>query len=248
MEIQVNTKQDNSVSRISLIKEIKTPLAFFVLVVLVTEGILGFLASKATGIDFTILVIGMIITLFALIGVVAYLANKSQKQFTDHETIKIIDFRHDVFISSPMAAIQNDEKYKENRKDVKKIAEVFHKECKFKSVFFAGQEIESLKDFEAPNISAADDIQELRASKYFVLHYPEKIVSSVLFEAGVALELGIPSLYFVKDRNHLPFLMQQAEMAFTNVKIYEFNTTEDIEAIFKNHGERVFFFHPENTN
>lgn len=241
-------RKNNSASRISLIKEIRTPLAFFALTVLVVEGILGFLASKATGMDFTILVIGMITTLFALIGAVAYLANKSPDRLTGRTPTEIEQFidRHDVFISSPMAAIQDDEKYKENRKNVLKLVEVFRKECKFKSVYFAGHEIESMKDFEAPNISAGDDIQELRASKYFVLHYPEKIVSSVLFEAGVALELGIPSLYFVKDRDHLPFLMRQAEMAFSNVKIYEFNTADDIVALFKKNGERLFSFHPEN--
>jgi hypothetical protein len=247
----VNTQQQGKdASRISLIKEIRTPLAFFALAILVVEGILGFLASKATGIDFTILVIGMITILAALIGVVAYLANKSPDRLAGRTPTEVEDIiaRHDVFISSPMAAMQDDEKYKDNRKDVLKLVEVFHKECKFKSVYFAGHDIESMKDFEAPNISAGDDIQELRASKYFVLHYPEKIVSSVLFEAGVALELGIPSLYFVKDRSHLPFLMRQAEMAFPNVKIYEFKTADDIVALFKKHGERLLSFHPQSES
>jgi hypothetical protein len=243
----VNTqRQDNDASRQSLIKEIKTPLAFFSLVVLVTEGILGLLASKATGIDFTILVVGMILTIFALIGSVAYLSNKQTSTSNSGTTTKH-SIKHEVFISSPMAAIQDDEKYRENRKSVMKIVEVFRKCCRFKSVFFAGHEIQSVKDFEVPDISARDDIQELRASKYFVLYYPEKIVSSVLFEAGVALELGMPSLYFVKDRNDLPFLMRQAEMAFPNVKIYEFNTIDDIAALFDRHGERLFLFNPGST-
>jgi len=38
---------------ISALKEIRTPLAFLSLVVLVAEGILIYLAKKATGVDLT---------------------------------------------------------------------------------------------------------------------------------------------------------------------------------------------------
>jgi hypothetical protein len=239
--------QGKGEARTAIISEIRTPLAFFALVVLVAEGILGFLASKAAGSDFTLLVAGMIVTLLALIGVVAFLAYRSPERL-GHDTAVLDDAspKHDVFLSSPMAAFEDDERYRQNRADVLKLVNAFRKECKFKSILFAGHEIESMKDFEAPDISAADDIQALRDSRFFVLHYPEKIVSSVLFEAGVALALRKPSLYFVKDRDHLPFLMRQAEQAFHNVRIYECSTPDDIVALIKNHREKLFSF-PINT-
>ena len=47
------------------LKEIKTPLAFLSLVVLVAEGILLYLMKKATGTDLTILLVGCVLLPFA---------------------------------------------------------------------------------------------------------------------------------------------------------------------------------------
>jgi hypothetical protein len=63
-----------SESRTSIIQSVKTPLGFFTLVVLITEVILGVLAQKASGGDFTILVISMIALMFVLVGIVAYMS------------------------------------------------------------------------------------------------------------------------------------------------------------------------------
>ena len=64
----------SSESRTSLIQSVKTPLGFFTLAVLVTEVLLGLLAPKASGGDFTILVISMIVLMFVLVGIVAYIS------------------------------------------------------------------------------------------------------------------------------------------------------------------------------
>jgi hypothetical protein len=48
--------------------QVKTPLAFFALALLVTEGLLTVLVTRAQGLDFTILVIGMLLVLFVLIA------------------------------------------------------------------------------------------------------------------------------------------------------------------------------------
>lgn len=63
-----------SESRTSIIQSVKTPLGFFTLTVLITEVILGLLAQKATGGDFTILVVSMIALMFVLVGIVAYIS------------------------------------------------------------------------------------------------------------------------------------------------------------------------------
>jgi len=57
---------------IGTINAVRTPLGFFALVVLVTEGILGGLAFRATGNDFTLLVIGMLVILILLIVAVTF--------------------------------------------------------------------------------------------------------------------------------------------------------------------------------
>jgi hypothetical protein len=53
--------------RVKVLETVQSPLGFFSLVVLVVELILGVLAAKATGIDFTILVVSMVVMLFLLV-------------------------------------------------------------------------------------------------------------------------------------------------------------------------------------
>jgi nucleoside 2-deoxyribosyltransferase len=139
-----------------------------------------------------------------------------------------------------MAAFQNMEKYNQNINDTKKLENTLKEECKFKSVFYPGEKIESPINFDAPDIAAKTDVQKLVESKYFVLYYPEKCVSSVLFEAGVALALQKPCVYFVKDRDHLPFLMRNAEQAFKNVKIYQCDTIEKTLSLIKKNRNEIF--------
>ena len=232
---------DNIGIRAILLREIRSPLTFFVLAVLILESLLSVLVVKATGSDFTALVYGVVGTLFLLIGVVAFLAYRSPERLVrERLLIQETSERHECFLSSPMYAYQNDEKYQENRVQVLKLIEAFRKDCKFRSVFYAGNEISSMGNFEARDISALDDIQGVRESKYFVLYYPDKIVSSALFEAGVALAFRKPSIYFVRSRKDLPFLMQQAEMAFRYVKIYECPTVEEIVNLISIHREKLF--------
>jgi hypothetical protein len=58
----------------SIIRSVQTPLGFSALVVLVVESILGGLAVRATGRDFTILVVGMLTTVLFLVVAVFWTA------------------------------------------------------------------------------------------------------------------------------------------------------------------------------
>ncbi len=51
--------------------------------------------------------------------------------------------------------------------------------------------------------------------------YPQKMASSVLFEAGFALALDKYSLYFAADRTELPFMLREAAGVFARVRIHE---------------------------
>lgn len=59
--------------RVNIIQTVQTPLGFFTLVVLIVEVIFGMTATYSQGLDRTILVVGMIIFMFFLVGIVAYL-------------------------------------------------------------------------------------------------------------------------------------------------------------------------------
>lgn len=75
-----------------------------------------------------------------------------------------------------------------------------------------------------------------------MLVYPEEIVSSVLFEAGIAVALGKPSVYFIRDRGSLPFLMKKAEQAKlpAGVQIYEYESFSKIENLLRTPGEGLW--------
>ena len=69
------------------------------------------------------------------------------------------------------------------------------------------------------------DIDALMDSKKFILIYPKKITSSVIFEAGVAYAQNKESLYFVKDKNDLPYVMKKADCVTNKITthIYSHN-------------------------
>ncbi|NQZ22037.1 MAG: hypothetical protein HRT53_08270 [Colwellia sp.] len=58
------------VKNVDVISAVKDPLGLLVLVVLVAEVILGLLAAKAKGIDFTLLIVGMLLVLGAVLFIV----------------------------------------------------------------------------------------------------------------------------------------------------------------------------------
>jgi hypothetical protein len=228
---------------------ISTPLKFLGLIVLVVEGILGTLAFRVTGADLTILLVGMLVCLMALILTGVWFVKQStppalspasqvQMPVTD---VLPTNFRYDVFLSSPMAGHDNETEYKRSREQAITFAASLRAKCHFTSIYYAGNDIANMEDFEAADISAEDVLDAVRQSKFFILIYQSKIVSSTLLETGCALALRKPSVYFVRSRDDLPFLMRKAEQAFPNiVKIYE---CEDMAAILKlleKHADRLF--------
>lgn len=61
-------------SRTGIIEAVKTPLGFFVLVVLVVEALLGIIVGLSEGTDRTLAIVGMLGVIGALILVVAVIA------------------------------------------------------------------------------------------------------------------------------------------------------------------------------
>lgn len=233
-------------NRVGTIAAVKTPLGLLVLIALVVEGSLLGLALRAKGADFTLLVVGMLLALVLLI-VFGYLLIKNTttqpKREEGSDGIHDVhsNFKYNVFVSSLMAAHGNDEEYKHSREEAVKFAACLRIKCKFPNIYYAGLDISTKGDFDAADISAEDVLDAIKDSRYFVLIYPSKIVSSSLLETGCALALRKPSVYFVHSRSDLPFLMQKAEQAFpNNVKIHECESMSMILKLLEKHGERLF--------
>lgn len=101
-------------------------------------------------------------------------------------------------------------------------------------------------DFDAADISIGSDLDALKESGKFILIYPEKIVSSVLVEAGIALALGKQSFFFGRTEN-FPFLLQQANQQFDHIKIYNSQSFDDILAIITKNAHNLFVGRTKNT-
>ena len=151
-------------------------------------------------------------------------------------------FEHDVFLAMAMAGLDTEEQYQTYRSQGLKIEKWLQDFCGFRAVFYAGRDLETKEKFEAEDFSLNHDLDALRRSKYFMLVYPEKLVSSVLFEAGLAVALGKPSVYFIRDRSSLPFLMKKAEQAKlpAGVRIYEYESLSKIQNLLQNPGEGLW--------
>lgn len=225
----------------AIIKVVKTPLSFYTLALLILQTILVFLMRKAEGSDFTILLISTLFLTLLILVIVGFIQYKS---LTQREYKLVIekdkqDYRYDVFLSSPMASL-NDKRYREERNFALAVISSLKKDCGMQTIYYAGVEIDTKSGFDPYDVAVLDDLDAINNSRYFILIYPQKSASSVLFEAGCALALAKECIYFVKNRNLLPFLLRQAEQAFSNVKLYEYKSIDDVTKVCKN--KKIFKF------
>lgn len=72
--------------RATLIDSIRTPLGYFALTLLIIETLLFILVNKATGFDFTLLSISMVIIFFFIIIIVGYIVYKRPEALTNNNS------------------------------------------------------------------------------------------------------------------------------------------------------------------
>lgn len=237
--------EEKKEDRGGIISVISTPIQLAALIVLVVEALLAFLLSKANPKDISLYVIMMVAVLVLTIIAVFIIeykrikikeANVIPATGTVETTQK--NYKWDVFLAAPMAAL-GDGDFESSTNKIREIKRVLEEECNFQSIFFAGANMKTKDDFQTADISIETDVDALKDSQNFIMIYPEKIVSSVLFEAGIALAFGKPSFYFGHTDN-FPFLMQQANQKFKHVKIYEADTLDEIIKIIRKNKMQLF--------
>jgi len=149
---------------------------------------------------------------------------------------------HDVFLASPMAALADKEAYKAQRQEVLAVKDALRAHSGIGKIYDAGENLSPDK-WDPTDTAAEVDLEALRHSRYFLLLYPERIASSVLFEAGYALGLGKPAVYVVRDSKALPYLMQELNnlsRRYPQVRIWECADTAAIVDRIRQTGSRMF--------
>ncbi|AKC85410.1 hypothetical protein WQ53_00075 [Pseudoxanthomonas suwonensis] len=155
-------------------------------------------------------------------------------------------FEHDVFVAAAMAAHEGDPAYQQSRDDVLSLVQTLRDDCGFSSIFYAGIKLPDQDSFDPKLLALQIDLATLRASRYFLLYYPERLATSALYEAGWALILGKPSLYLIRKPEDLPFLLSNAQEAFSP-PLVRILTCPDIERAnqhLRAFGANLFQFDP----
>jgi pimeloyl-ACP methyl ester carboxylesterase len=157
-------------------------------------------------------------------------------------------FKYDVFIAAAMAGHEGDADYKASRDEVLQLINTLKSKCGCRSVFYAGEPIDSKDKFDPNALALNIDLKAMRESRYFILYYPQKLPSSVLYEAGWALILGKPSLYIVRQRKELPFLLNDASQAFQErrVRVFECKDTASMLNEVASYGEQLFSYREDD--
>lgn len=226
---------DEKSAKEKIINSVTSPLGLLTLMVLVAETILFILTNRANGIDFTIIVIGMV-SVMPLVLLLIFIKPNIVSPSPIATRRKI----YDVFISAPMDAWGNNEAYKAHKTEVMNIRNALRDDCKFRRMFYAGVDLSSIDDFEVPEISAREDFDALAASKYCLLLYPKPLPTGALVEIGAAIALGIPCLLFTPSRTTLPFILREADSAFSSVRIHDAKDSAAVIVHLKNHGSNLF--------
>lgn len=149
---------------------------------------------------------------------------------------------YDLFLASPMAAFEDTAAFQRQRADIARIKEALRAHAKVGSIYDAGEKIGS-SGFNPQDVAAEDDLEALRLSRTFLLIYPQKIASSVLFEAGYAIGMGKPAIYVTPATATLPFLMQQLSnlsRGYPQVRIWECADTDALVQRIAKSGARMF--------
>ena len=135
--------------------------------------------------------------------------------------------KYNIFLSVPMSSIAQDEDFASHKAFIINIEERVLRNGKIKSIYNPMKGISRKDLMDLPRVSIEKDLAALDRSAYYVLILPGPLASSVVFEAGYAYARRLPSLYFVKDVNHLPYMMREPQITDA-IQIFLYTSEDDI--------------------
>lgn len=234
-----------------VIRSVRSPLGLLALVVLVLQAILGGLALTASEDDrrlfFILLVVVLLVAVVSVAAFPSRFVSPAQKKLQKYADILPQKPRYDIFVSSPLAALSDDQERLAYQGKLREVRRSLQKCCGFESIFLVAETISVQKEFEAPDVAIRKNLTAIRDSQHFVLIYMEEAPSSSLVEAGMALALRKPSVFFVADRDRLPFLLRMAGQAseggagdLPRVRVYEAQDLEGVVELITVNGKALF--------
>jgi PGAP1-like protein len=151
------------------------------------------------------------------------------KEITELKTQGDSTNRYDIFLAAAMAGL-NKEDYMPFKSWITETVIPKLKQLGYKSIYYAGEDKNTNKDFSSPKYAFERDEGALNLSRNYILLYPAKVLSSVFIELGLALEKKKRIVLFIKKEDDLPFLARELDaIEEYDVQIVKY---ENDEALF----------------
>ena len=154
--------------------------------------------------------------------------------------------KRDAFISAPMDSSLDQDQKVTGRSQIMRIKRELEDICRMQNIFYAGSEITSEEEFDPTATALSENFEKLIDSKGHIFFYPERKPASTLVEVGMALALGLPSVWFVKEGVRLPFLLRQAwqnsnrSSELPKIIVHRYNDMSDISSFISDRKENFF--------
>lgn len=163
----------------------------------------------------------------------AWLEEKRRENYRRPDRYR--NFKYDVFIASPITALNQAER-EELQQWIAAIKSVLKESRGMERVYFAGQDLEDLGAmWQDAYVGRTEVLSQIAQSRYFMLVYPNNMISSSLIETGWALGIRKPAIVFCHYRADLPTLLGSSKIVQKLVAIhnYTYETLEDILTVLR---------------
>lgn len=151
----------------------------------------------------------------------------------------------DVFLALPMASTDDDAAFDHVQREARALVQALEDRCDF-TVYCGALQVAGRDDFDSPAFALADNVEALRRASNFLLWVDRPLTkpSSVWVEAGMALALGKPSVYLVKEPETLPYILRQASGAkvagLGGVRCEWIGSSASPANLVRRHGRQLF--------
>lgn len=119
-----------------------------------------------------------------------------------------------VFVSTPIAGFNDDQKYKKFREELIKFVNELDSMFGASNIFTALREVKNYDSYDSPEQSVVKDLEGIEQSDIFILIYPQKVASSALVELGYALALNKLIYIYANQERDLPYMVNGFEKCF----------------------------------
>ena len=154
---------------------------------------------------------------------------------------------HDTFLAAPMDSIHDFVDDGNTRLQLVDIQHALKDHTEANLIYCGSRLIKSVENFDEPQDGYKKSFRALESAKNFVLIWPDKVPSSVLFELGVAAAKKIPTVIFYRKQEDLPYLLLGKMNAGTRragwpVRFRTYEELSSITDIIKQKGNELFEF------